>query len=161
MLLTFWDDSGKKFEEEAPDEMYQAVWTAAAGQTLSAAQQNLFRAVANVVNSNICAVRSSITALNSVMDMELADGRSVIVCQYRDSPGDEAKNQGSGRFEHEAQLVRWLGDNSGIPVARIIAMSTPTVEIPIPYMIMDKLPGKTLYGALGAMTMDEKICPPI
>ncbi|KAL0954816.1 hypothetical protein HGRIS_003761 [Hohenbuehelia grisea] len=154
MIISFWTASGDKGEIEEPDSLFVELWKP--GEDLDQAQLRLFMSVENVVRSTISVVKTCLGSNNLVMEMALSDGRDVLVRQYASLPHTPDTHH-SRRLHIEVDLLNWLTVNTHIPVPSVLALVEPTEDVPLPYMVMPKLPGRPVFDMLTCMDSEAKV----
>ncbi|KAF8889160.1 kinase-like domain-containing protein [Gymnopilus junonius] len=135
MLIPYWNRSGEVHQLEPCPSSFQD-W--AQGEEAPPHQRALHDAVQDITNHTI--VRTSCRAMdmNMTLDATLDDGRSFIVRQRHTYPSDPVLEGWShAKFRNEVRLLRWLKENSTLPVPTVIAVGSD-------FMILEKMPGSTV-----------------
>ncbi|KAI0662382.1 hypothetical protein C8Q70DRAFT_908285 [Cubamyces menziesii] len=149
-LSLYWNHRGEPHEiEDCPESIEH--WDA--GQPLNEPQRTIIQTVEEVLSVQVTQMDVRAMSRNAVLDVELHDGRRVIIR----APNVEYEDASIPLINREIGTLKWLKTNSSIPMPAIYSVVTANHPKAFPIIVMEKLPGTMVFNVVGKCPYHKRL----
>ncbi|KAF9483723.1 hypothetical protein BDN70DRAFT_280274 [Pholiota conissans] len=146
LLQPYWDRAGKVYQLEPNPHSFHD-WSQ--GEEVPRNQQRLLAATKDILGKTVVRTRCKGVNMNITLDATLVDGKSIILRQRNTHSDAHLEKWSLAKFQNEIKLLRFLGDNSSIPVPKVLAVGSD-------FTVQEKMPGTALVYVWHSLTPAEK-----